>query len=819
MVNKKTITVKKTKNTKNKERNRLKINKNDWVLSNKKRFPKWINEMFHKYLITNDIKHVNSKDFKPFMFQKIVRDFMQNDSPYRGLLLYHGLGSGKTCTSIIVAENLKNFKNILVMLPASIKNNFIEKGLLYCGDKRYQALPSLIEEHYAFVSTNASNTYKQLQERGSLDNHVIIIDEVHNLVSRMVSGLMGQSKQGKQIYELLMNAKNCKIIALTGTPIINFPIEAGILLNIIRGQIEVHIFRIIKIQPNLDIDNYKSEIESIPGIDFTEINIINQSIEVKLLVDRGNNSYDRIVKKFEDTSMGLGIEVKYLIQRNYTAFPETSEEFDKYFLDATGKGAFRLKNKNLFIRRSLGLISYYESMDANYPVYKINMVDLTMSNYQFILYERVREVERVRERLAARKMRMGSTEKPTSLMRIYSRMFSNFVFPKEIPRPFRTGDLQSITSSEAKNVEKDMLKEELTNENQEKLTKDYKRRIISALKKLDLNRERYLKLDKLEKYSPKMKKMLETINQSPGLVLVYSQFRTLEGIGVFEIVLKANGYEQFGEKGKNQKYAIYSGEEDDKYKKEVLKTFNSYENREGKKIKVLMITSAGAEGLDLKNIRQIHIMEPYWNEVREKQVVGRGVRHNSHKDLKPADRNIEVYRYFALMSPKNTAMSPEKLSTDQYVYSVALKKKGITDDIEELFKEIAVDCVLNKGATKLKTTCFSFGTDEMGLSYLPDISKDSVYSATITQSKKVKRKLVLAYLTNTNKVVIPDKKTRKVYSIINFNKKKNALKKVPKIVKKIRVDMNTKIIYDKTAGTTGELIKVGKYNNKGNFVR
>ena len=41
----------------------------------------------------------------------------------------------------------------------------------------------------------------------------------------MVSGLMGQSKQGKQIYELLMNASNCKIIALTGTPIINNPIE------------------------------------------------------------------------------------------------------------------------------------------------------------------------------------------------------------------------------------------------------------------------------------------------------------------------------------------------------------------------------------------------------------------------------------------------------------------------------------------------------------------------------------------------------------------------------------------------------------------
>ena len=59
---------------------------------------------------------------------------MNNDSPYKGILLYHGLGSGKTCTSITIAENLKKEKNIIIMLPASLKNNFIYKGILFCGD-------------------------------------------------------------------------------------------------------------------------------------------------------------------------------------------------------------------------------------------------------------------------------------------------------------------------------------------------------------------------------------------------------------------------------------------------------------------------------------------------------------------------------------------------------------------------------------------------------------------------------------------------------------------------------------------------------------
>ena len=81
----------------------------------------------------------------------------------------------------------------------------------------------------------------------------------------------------------------------------------------------------------------------------------------------------------------------------------------------------------------------------------------------------------------------------------------------------------------------------------------------------------------------------------------------------------------------------------------MLKVLNSPKNKNGDTIKIIMISSAGSEGLDLKNIRQIHIMETYWNEVRVKQVIGRGVRNNSHKDLPPKDRNVTVFRYFSCL--------------------------------------------------------------------------------------------------------------------------------------------------------------------------
>ena len=68
-------------------------------------------------------------------------------------------------------------------------------------------------------------------------------------------------------------------------------------------------------------------------------------------------------------------------------------------------------------------------------------------------------------------------------------------------------------------------------------------------------------------------------------------------------------------------------------------------NQNGEVIKALMITSSGAEGINLKNTRFVHIVEPYWHMVRLEQVVGRARRICSHKLLPQELRNVKVYLY------------------------------------------------------------------------------------------------------------------------------------------------------------------------------
>ncbi len=122
---------------KNKHKSNNRIEPLFWVLPNKKIFPRWINETFIKYKSQSSNKReIKKGEFEPFNYQLFLRDLMQSSSPYRGILLYHGLGSGKTCSTILITDNLN--ENAVIILPASLKDNFIRDGLQFCGDPKYK---------------------------------------------------------------------------------------------------------------------------------------------------------------------------------------------------------------------------------------------------------------------------------------------------------------------------------------------------------------------------------------------------------------------------------------------------------------------------------------------------------------------------------------------------------------------------------------------------------------------------------------------------------------------------------------------------------
>ena len=290
-----------------------------------------------------------------------------------------------------------------------------------------------------------------------------------------------------------------------------------------------------------------------------------------------------------------------------------------------------------------------------------------------------------------------------------------------------------------------------------------------------------------------MKVMLDNINKSKGLVFVYSTFRTLEGVELFSKVLDFNGYAKYGTDNDLKKYAIYSGVEDELEKKETLKVFTSNENKHGKFIKILLVTSSGAEGLDLKNIRQIHIMEPYWNQMRIEQIIGRGIRRGSHLSLAPAERNVEVFRYFSILPKNNISLSKDKVSTDQHIEQISLKKQYIIDELKLILKECAFDCFLNKLDIKSDYKCFSFGTNGTGFSYNPNLSKDVIDSYSIKNTKIIQKKYTkiiyyegFVYLYDTKK---------KIFYLYNDDKKIPVEVDLKKS-KSLYVDMSTNHVYD-----------------------
>ncbi len=120
-----------------------------------------------------------------------------------------------------------------------------------------------------------------------------------------------------------------------------------------------------------------------------------------------------------------------------------------------------------------------------------------------------------------------------------------------------------------------------------------------------------------------------------------------------------------------------------------VKAITSENNLLGERIKVVLISQAGSEGLDFKAIRQIHIMEPWYNMNRIEQIIGRGVRNFSHKDLPFEKRNVQIFLHGTILN------NNEEEAADLYVYRFAEKKAIKIGEVSRILKQTAVDCLIN----------------------------------------------------------------------------------------------------------------------------
>jgi hypothetical protein len=405
-----------------------------------------------------------------------------------------------------------------------------------------------------------------------------------------------------------------------------------------------------------------------------------------------------------------------------TILPEYYTDFQKYFIDQSKN---TIKNEDKFQNRIFGLISYYGDMYTdsiqtikneiklikkkdNYPdrlPIKIEVIE--MSLVQNIEYSKARDIEK-KENTKFGSSVFGSAivkEKNaiSTSYRIKSRQLSNIYIP----------DIQDLT------------------------------------------------LYNFEKYSPKIVKIFNNIknNHKNQISLVYSNFLD-SGLLSFVKYLELNNYVNYESKENKLKYAIFSGQQTPDEREQIVKLINSPNNKHGEQISILLISKSGAEGLDLKNIRSVHIMEPYWNYSLIEQIIARAVRYKSHELLDKKEQNVQTYIYLSDYNKQYLQKEKEKIkenlkskskktkkdnilefTTDINIFKNAIKNQELIQIFLKSIASTSIECqFLNK--KNINYECFSCLDNNKQL-YYPDIHKDILTSNNCIKSKKTKAEEII----------------------------------------------------------------------------
>jgi hypothetical protein len=732
-----------------------------------------------------------------------------------------------------------------------------------------EQLNEMIRSKYQFINYNGLRATRLAEmtsnySRNIFDNAVVVIDEAHNLISRIVNKLKKEKdipdeenrkkneKEGEEkvegifgehtpinlaskLYYMLLRAKNARIVLLSGTPVINYPNEFGILFNILRGYI-----RTWKIQLNVKTDK-KVDKETLQKMLLGEktLDYLDFSPSSKILTITRNpfgfknkikkeTGYQGVSNTTKDDSGVLELDDEFLsdddferriigiLRRNdidvisqgikiinKKALPDDLNIFMARYINDADK---KLKNTDALKRRIVGLSSYFKSaQESLLPKYNktlgvdYHIVRIPMSDVQFKIYETARKEERKMEKKKPKQTTSELFEEKASTYRIFSRLFCNFALPdRPIPEKNKkpTIDKEDEEAEESniaqiiKQGAREESKQDVQDDREGEIEGDeilekiggvsYKERLEHMLRNVKEHAADFLTPEALQMYSPKFLHILENI-QDPeyeGLHLVYSQFRTLEGIGLFCLTLEKNGFARFNIKKNSMglwqidipeidegkpTYALYTGTETSEEKEMLRHIYNGewddipesiatelkakYNNNNmGEVIKVFMITSSGSEGINLRNTRYVHIMEPYWHPVRSEQVIGRARRICSHKSLPLALQTVEVFVYLMVFTEAqlksdeaielkkkdiSKALPRSPQTSDQYLYEISEIKAGLTSQLTDAIKESAFDCYIYSNGK-----CVNFGdpTNDK-FAYVPDYA-DQQNDSTLHANKE-----------------------------------------------------------------------------------
>ena len=757
--------------------------------------------------------------------QMFVRNFLSFQTPYNSLLLYHGLGSGKTCSAISVAEEMRDYliqmnidNKIMVIASPNVQENFrlqlfderklkLVDGLWNiraCTGNKFlkeinpmnmkglsrdnvvNQVKKIINTYYSFLGyiefANYVHKHSQLDSsitdtkqkkiairqklRRQFSNRLVIIDEVHNI--RIADDNSDKKRVAMELFKLVENVDNLRFLLLSATPMYNSYKEIIWLVNLM----------------NINDRRPTIEIKDVFNTDGTfKTSETGEEIGRELL-ERKATGYISFVRGENPYTFPYRIwPTEFAIDHTFA-----NEEKNPYPVQ-------QLNGKEIIqhleiLAVYLVEIGSYQQLGYNYIINKLKTGSISGSGKEMPSFDNMES--------------FGYTllQRPLEAL--------NMVYPHpKLVDGGTAGAEGTIKIGVDELVGKvglsRMMSYEETGSPPSRFNFDYKDPEFPIFKPNEIG-----------KYSGKIKNICDRVINSTGVILIYSQY--IDG-GVLPIALALEelGFTRAGNtksllkdppakidaltyKTKTElqsanaiqgallpfhpaTYVMITGDKalsPDNVADIALST--NVDNKDGSRVKVIFISQAGAEGLDLKFIRQVHILEPWYNMNRIEQIIGRAVRTCSHKDLPFNKRNVEIYLYGSLMENKREE------AADLYVYRLAELKAVQIGNVSRVLKEIAVDCILNyeqigliaenmKQNVKLELS--SGGT----LSY--DVG-DKPYSSTCD------------YMNKCQFVCKPNKEIKDEDVKLDTYNEQFILMNTDKIIHKIRSLMKERFFYKKT---------------------
>lgn len=747
----------------------------------------------------------NNREFELEPHQRFVRNYLSFNTPYNSLLLFHGLGSGKTCSSIQVCEDMRSYlkllgikKKILIVASPVVQENFklqlfderkLEKingiyTIKSCVGNKFikelnpmntknlnkydliKKINKLIKVSYEFMGyTEFANYIDKIIKNSNIDNNsniakknkrkkqiiqkifsnkMIVIDEVHNL-----RDLKDSKRTTKNIKEMVKYSQNLKLLILTATPMFNSHTEIIWLLNFM----------------NLNDNRYTLKISDV----------------FKSNGDFEEGGEELLIQKATGYISYIRSENPFLFP--YRIYPELIEK-DKSKDEITS--LLLLKN-NIW----------------DYPLKQINDKEIkTEEQIQYLDLAVVPMGEKQYDYY--KKLENDIIDKNSKIFKKQSKGLS-YVLIESLIQNLNISYPRNIYTNNDDEIESDIPNKIglIMNYNEERKNNYEYKKFSSGTIDIDIEKKfgRIFSIDKIGMYSGKIHNIMKSIQKSKGIVLIYSQYID-NGCVPLALALEEMGLQRYNgnnlfknnpgntftvnKEGKIGKYVMITGNTKlSPNNKNELKACTSKNNINGENVKVIIISRSGTEGLDFKNIRQIHIMEPWYNINRIDQTTGRGIRNLSHCQLPYNERNVELYLY---ASRPPIQIKDEIEPADLYMYRIAEKKGIKIGKIRRILKETAIDCLLNENQTKF--------TEEKMNKTVKQVTSTGVELDNYSLGDK--NNSIICDFTNCDYECKfkPNFELKDKINTTTYNKKM-IVTNLEKIIKRIRLLFNEKYFYEK----------------------